>query len=280
MRFVTLTKVWNPPYGLKSWDYGEKQSAYFSGHDSSKQYAIFDFEKYGREDRQFDAFVANLSIPHSDARYEKTKNLNSGVCGGSPNFILKGDCTSKILSNFGRCANPARLPSGEDSHVSEQQLLVPFYYMTFSNPTKFMVEKLNAIRDRLTLPRLEPGVEPKAGLYGLFTPGYYIFALHFRRVPLGFEPLSVEVNENKGVTWKTNMLKAYWNHVTKFAQKAKQIAECRKEILLIYFATDDIHNLRSEAEKHLSEFGRVVFGLTVDEVSQCQSILFRIILKT
>ena len=35
------------------------------------------------------------------------------------------------------------------------------------------------------------------GQYGLHTPGYYILALHFRRIPLGFEPLSASLNDEE-----------------------------------------------------------------------------------
>ena len=40
----------------------------------------------------------------------------------------------------------------------------------------------------------------------------------------------------------------------------------RGEELLIYFATDDVKNLRPQATAHLSSIGRVVFGLLEDEV--------------
>lgn len=84
------------------------------------------------------------------------------------------------------------------------------------------------------------------------------------------------------------MLKAYWKQATRIATQAKEISTCRffqwfdvsvieqlsyicfrKEKLLIYFATDDVRGLRPEAIRHLSSFGRVVFGLTEDEVGHC-----------
>lgn len=52
----------------------------------------------------------------------------------------------------------------------------------------------------------------------------------------------------------------------KFAKQARKIARCRNETLLIYFATDDIHNLRPEAKRKLSSYGKVVFGLLESEV--------------
>ena len=75
--------------------------------------------------------------------------------------------------------------------------------------------KLN--KKRLSLPSLPVGFEPNPGVYSIYTPGYYILGLHFRRyivfipkinicllklilmcrVPLGFEPLSAELNTEK-----------------------------------------------------------------------------------
>ncbi len=50
---------------------------------------------------------------------------------------------------------------------------------------------LSVIRKRLNLPALAPGSEPAPGAYGLGTPGYYLIGLHFRAMPLGFEPYSI-----------------------------------------------------------------------------------------
>jgi hypothetical protein len=90
--------------------------------------------------------------------------------------------------------------------------------------------------------------------------------MHFRRVPLGFEPLSVELNEERNRQWRLDILRAFWDHVTKSARQAKKIAKCRGQQLLIYFATDNIRDLRPEATSRLSKFGRVVFGLADNEV--------------
>jgi hypothetical protein len=129
-----------------------------------------------------------------------------------------------------------------------------------------MIDLLKKVRNHLSLPELEPGLEPNPGAWGLYTPGYYIFALHFRMIPLGFEPLSVMLNDADQLKHKLKDLKEFWKTAKLLASKAQQIAECRNETLLIYFATDDAENLRPQATKKLSKYGRVVFGLDADEV--------------
>jgi hypothetical protein len=74
----------------------------------------------------------------------------------------------------------------------------------------------------LGLPQLADGAEERPGLWGLRTPGYYIFALHFRNVPLGFEPLSAEINERADQReFRKNILGAFWAAAEKNAVKAK-----------------------------------------------------------
>lgn len=184
--------------------------------------------------------------------------IGTGVCAGVSSMVIKGDCTAKLLKNYGGCA--------ERRFLTEEQLLVPFFTMTFAKPSSLMVSSLSEIRRRLSLPSLPPGYEPNPGAYGLHTPGYYMLAFHFRRVPLGFEPLSKELNSDSNLPRKVEMLSAYWHHAKKFAKQASKIARCRNETLLIYFATDDIHNLRPEAKRQLSGYGKVVFGLLEGEV--------------
>ena len=60
-------------------------------------------------------------------------------------------------------------------------------------------------------------------------------------------------------------LHAFWEYSKKAARQAKALAACRKQDLLIYFASDDVE-LRPTAEAMLSSIGRVVFGLQDDEV--------------
>jgi hypothetical protein len=151
------------------------------------------------------------------------------------------------------------------NYMRDPLLSVPIYYTLFRRPSKILVEKLNTIRGRLRLPRLKAGVEPAAGAWALRTPRYYILALHFRMVPLGFEPLSVEINAD-GNVFRMNILGNFWEAAEKFAESAEQLAECRGEKLLIYFATDSVKTLRPEAMRRLSGYGKVVFGLLEGEV--------------
>jgi hypothetical protein len=85
-------------------------------------------------------------------------------------------------------------------------------------------------------------------------------------IPLGFEPLSVMLNEADQLKNKLRDLDEFWKAAKRLAGEAKQIAACRNETLLIYFASDDAENLRPQAEAELGGYGRVVFGLAADEV--------------
>ena len=90
--------------------------------------------------------------------------------------------------------------------------------------------------------------------------------MHFRRIPLGFEPLSVETNSESSMKWRLTVLNGFWKAAVTHATQAADIASCRNQTLLIYFATDDASHLRADAMKHLSPIGRVVFGLDEKEV--------------
>lgn len=57
-----------------------------------------------------------------------------------------------------------------------------------------------------------------------------------------------------------------WTAVEQLLPRAKQLAECRQQQLLIYFATDDAHNLQAEAQRKFGRYGRVVVGLLEHEV--------------
>ena len=111
--------------------------------------------------------------------------------------------------------------------MQDQILMVPFFNAVFRQPAPFLVEMLNVIRKRVSLPELPAGLEPFPGQWGLHTPGYYILALHFRRVPLGFEPSSVELNVDSQRKWRLQILEDFWHQVEMFAQQARAIATCR-----------------------------------------------------
>lgn len=69
IRFITLSKLWDPPYGGTAWDHGLVKNTYSWGYnDKSLTYKWFEFEKYGRGDltsssaSKFDMFIGNLSM--------------------------------------------------------------------------------------------------------------------------------------------------------------------------------------------------------------------------
>ena len=104
-------------------------------------------------------------------------------------------------------------------------------------------------------------MDPNPGACGLYIPGYYLVALHFRMIPLGFEPLSVMLNEGDS-RWGTSRRSG----TRRGNSQAKDIAACCNEALLIYFASDYPQNLRPQAMEKLDGIGRVVFGNNADEV--------------
>tara|TARA_B110000090_G_C13172473_1_gene366009 strand:- start:362 stop:619 length:258 start_codon:yes stop_codon:yes gene_type:complete len=79
--------------------------------------------------------------------------------------------------------------------MPENILPVPFFYNLFKRPGPKMVQYLDKVRVKLDLPMLEDGIEEYPGQWGLRTPGYYLFALHFRNIPVGFEPLAIDLNQ-------------------------------------------------------------------------------------
>ena len=80
-------------------------------------------------------------------------------------------------------------------------------------------------------------------------------------MPGGFEPLGHAVPDKHKSKFAN-----FIGGAEKVAKKAAEIAECRGLKLLIYFATDHARMARPRVERHLSQFGRVIFGLDIDEV--------------
>jgi hypothetical protein len=184
------------------------------------------------------------------------KSIVPSICGLSGHIIRSAPCTTEALTHFGKCI----------SKVHDHGLNLPIFFTLFRNPTALMVRHLSEMRKRLSLPPLVPGFEPTPGAWGLHTPGYYILALHFRMIPLGFEPLSVMLNEPGHLVPRRATLAKFWTRAEQAAKDAAALAACRNETLLIYFATDDPEGLREEAVARLRAHGRVVFGLTEDEI--------------
>ncbi len=139
---------------------------------------------------------------------------------------------------------------------------MPVFYTLFSKPSAAMAELMALLRQRVGLPELAPGLEPYPGAWGLRTPGYYIFSMHFRNLPNGFEQFELDEGLRKR---RNEQLEYFWEHAVKFAEKAKEIAACRQEQLVLYFGADDA-SLRSTATHKLQHVGKVKFGLKKREI--------------
>ena len=142
-----------------------------------------------------------------------------------------------------------------------------FSYMAFKRPSTKMIEYIKIIRKNIGLPTLPSGLEEIPGQWGIRTPGYYILAVHYRNIPIGFEPVAIELRQTKSQhEYKTAISTGFWQHIKQSAIEAKKIATCRNEKLLIYVATDDPYNIREKAKDYLKEYGDVVFGLDANDV--------------
>lgn len=274
VKFDAFNRIFLPPLATE-WDHGlhAAYSAKNKRYDMEKNQ--FDYEIHGRAPNRFGNWVKNMTNKvrkaKKDGKSLTTKTLaaphytkpvlNAGICGGDRDFILSGNCLSHVMPKFIECAS-----QGSQGYMPEPLLSVPFFHTLFQRPGPILQKKLKVVRRRLGLPLLEPGLEPYPGAWGLYTPGYYIFAMHFRRVPLGFEPLSVELNTDANRKWRLSVLEDFWYTAQRYAERAKEIAACRGETLLIYFATDDVAHLRPKAKELFSKYGKVVFGLLESEV--------------
>jgi hypothetical protein len=213
-------------------------------------------------------WIKNVSTSDSELSYYNNKVLDPNTCGDNPHLAKHGNCLTEALPTYGTCLK--HFSSNPGKYYFNLQLInhMPIFYMFFRRPTNAMIKYLNEIRGRLDLPLLQPepnSPHPHPASWGLYTPGYYILAFHYRNVPLGFEPLSVMLNEGERVGQKHKDLDVFWAKARECAAQAREIAACRNETLLIYLATDDV-NLRPAALRELGPYGRVVFGLEEAEV--------------
>ena len=229
-----------PNESVKSWDFGLKYSHQDVGH--------FDYAKHGQRPGRYKKFSRALE-KNGTLPYEH-KVLTTALCGGDDEFLTTGNCMNKLLPIFTSCVR--------EDQVSTN---IPFLYYLFRQPGPFMETALERIRTRLGLPAPQPGDTHR----GLRSDGIYILALHFRRIPVGFEPLALDLNSGRQLEMRLNALQGFWEYAKKAARQARALAACRKQKLVIYFASDDVE-LRPTAQATLSSIGRVVFGLEDDEV--------------
>jgi len=252
---INRSDVENPDH----WDYGLSLNPEFNRWDTRE---TWDYEAYGRDAGNFRMWANTIRMNPLTVGLEKPVMV-AGVCGGDRSIMLQGDCLENVLTKFVGCAGAEYDPK---KYMPDNILSVPYFYMMFKKPAPRMVELLKTVRERLGLPILTPDQEAVPGQRGLNTPGYYIFALHLRHIPVGFEPLAIDLNKDSTLENRLSLLDGYWQVAEKNAKKAKEIAECRGEKLLIYFATDDVSNMREVAKEKLGKYGKVVWGLDKDEV--------------
>lgn len=259
IEYKAFNRMFNPPNKkAKYWDFGVEKALRKQNINPYDVTGQFDYEKYGRQPGSFGKWIDGLKKDMSKDEYYKAQILKGGMCAGELQFVTTGDCVTKAFPLYGKCV----------SRMIYNVIGMPFFHSLFRRPSSKMVKALANIRTRLGLPMLANGTEPAPGAWGLRTPGYYIFAMHWRQVPLGFEPSAFEVQEwnKKQGDSKGTLLKSYLKVAKNFAQEAKELAECRGEKLLIYFATDDVMRLRPVITEQFSKYGEVIFGLTPDEV--------------
>jgi hypothetical protein len=218
-------------------------------HLFSAETETFNYAEHGQEPGSYAKWSNGIRTNDTSSLYEK-KILSTGLCGGDSGFLKTGGCLDKLLPIFTHC-----------SHEDQVSMNIPFFYYLMRRPGPFIINTLQSIRIRIGLPPAGPDDHH----IGLRSEGYYILALHFRRIPIGFEPLALELNQGRQLEFRMAALEGFWDHAQKAANRAIDIAACRKQELLIYFASDDV-DLRSEAVSKLSSISRVVFCLHHDKI--------------
>jgi len=209
---------------------------------------------------------AELSDPGQFKRHFTAPILLSSMCGGSKQYIENMECLREAMPQYFSCMTSPQAQPGKERGMPAIAHSVPAFYFSFRRPGPRLIANIALVRSKLGLPQLQTGLEELSGQWGIRTPGTYLLALHFRSIPVGFEPIGVDMQQGKQGRRRKQLLHAFWVHATKSAEHAKQIAACRGEELMIYMATDDPYNLRDVAIKKLGRFGRVVFGLDIDDV--------------
>lgn len=165
IRFDAFNRLWMPPNGLKSWNYGVDDGLMKAGLSYWDIKETWDFEKYGRSPNRFQNWVKNLTRSSSVRQEYNKMVMQAGICGAEREIFTTGNCLTKALPLFGSCAL-----STQRNYMPDQMLMVPFFHTVFSRPSSDLVKHLKTIRKRLDLPLLEPGLEPAPGAWGLYTP--------------------------------------------------------------------------------------------------------------
>jgi len=284
-----FNRMFSPPYDASAeWDYGlERRLAEQEAHAAKKRtpaelrYHLemhlsqrWDYSPASHAERvqhwqHWTTALTDTELADTSKfkKYFTAPVMLSSMCGGSNLFVDKMDCLKWALPKFYDClVAPPQQPGKERGLPMSIGHSVPAFYFSFRRPGPLLIKNIQLVRLRLGLPQLQEGMESAPGQWGIRTPGVYLLALHFRSIPVGFEPLGVDMQRGKQGRRRKELLHAFWVHAKKSAEHAKAIAACRGEELMIYLATDDPYNLRSVAEEKLGHIGRVVFGLDIDDV--------------
>jgi hypothetical protein len=238
-----LRRMFDPPFGGDWVDMPSKATATFAEMTAP---AFADFN---------DKVVAD---PAADS-YRSHSAMTMTSMWTAPHFLTSNDCVRQSMPLFHKYASLRHTAEG---FLDEQLMASPFFTALLSKPSDRMVRLLAQTRKRLALPALEPGLEHTPGVWGLRTPGQYLFALHVRHHPVGFESQSVFMTNRR----PEGAMALFWAAAKERCAEAKAAAATRGETMLVYFATDDPFNLRADAERELSSCGRVVFGLDEKDV--------------
>ena len=267
IKYEPFMRSFYPPYKrMMEWDYGLRRKLQIRDlHSIGPDFITkFTFGEHARTKKNVQEWESDLQQADKVIQtYHDYTILQSGSCSPELSLILYGACTRKALPYYTKCF-PKLLYNVAG---------IPFFYMLFKRPTALLVKNLSKIRQRLSLPQVNASMHGQpnplsSGLLGLRTPGYYIFALHIRGIPKGFEPLSFDIhNDHDSRRTRRKILRNFWLYAEQNAKHARSLASCRQnQNLLIYVATDDISTYRPMATKLLSQYGRVVWGLEADEV--------------
>ena len=176
---------------ITQWDYSEKHN------ERVKNWPLFMSDKTDAELKQME--IDNGERKHRDRDVFTSTIVASGMCGGNFNYIASMSCIQDILPKYHACVTDFQGDS-KSRGLTEASIPVPWMYMTMKRPSPTMVTNLALVRKRLDLPVLPLGLEKIPGQMGIRTPGYYLIALHFRNIPVGFEPHGIDLQVRIGDT--------------------------------------------------------------------------------
>jgi hypothetical protein len=153
------------------------------------------------------------------------------VCGLDGVFLKAGYCVDRLLAEFGF------VDCIEQNGVPRDALNAPFMHSLVRRLSPKLIRRLHLIRQRIGLP---PTSDSEI-VHTLHARGYYTIAFHYRSVPLGFEPTSLNrlTEDSEERKRRLQRLDEYFQAGKTAIARARQLASCRNAKLIIYFAADD-----------------------------------------